>query len=127
MRELSGELGAAASAWEEVAEARRARATSGATAALDRRLAVVHELQAAPERALAARQRAAAGFARLGADADVAAELLAAVSHLEAMGSLTPALEIVGRAAEHAGRSGRRRDLVVRASGSRAASARSST
>jgi DNA-binding CsgD family transcriptional regulator/tetratricopeptide (TPR) repeat protein len=114
--ELSGELGAAARAWEEVAEARRAEDDTGAVTELERRLAVVYDLQGSSERALAARQRAAEGFARLGRDADAAAELLAAASQLEAMGSLTAALELVERGAVHAKRA-QRRDLVAHALG----------
>lgn len=81
---------------------------------LDRRLAIVHELNGAWESALAARQRAADGFARARRDADAAAELLAAASYLDGMGSATPALELTRQAAAHAARSGRR-DLVARA------------
>jgi tetratricopeptide (TPR) repeat protein len=114
--ELSGELGAAARAWEEVAEARRAEDDTGAVTELERRLAVVYDLQGSSERALAARQRAAEGFAHLGRDADAAAELLAAASQLEAMGSLTAALELVERGAVHAERA-QRRDLVAHALG----------
>ena len=88
--ELSGDLGAATRAWEEVAEARRAAGDSGAAAELTRRLAVAYDLQGASERALAARQRAAEGFTDARRDADAAAELLAAVSQLESMGSLAP-------------------------------------
>jgi DNA-binding NarL/FixJ family response regulator/tetratricopeptide (TPR) repeat protein len=114
--ELSGELAAAASAWNEVAAERRRHGDPRAAAEVERRLAVVYELQALPERALGARQRAAEGFADAGADADAAAEFLAAVSHLEAMGGLTPALEIVARAAVHADRA-QRSDLVARGLG----------
>jgi DNA-binding SARP family transcriptional activator/DNA-binding NarL/FixJ family response regulator len=114
--ELSGELAAAALAWEEVAEARRLQGETSSAAELDRRLAVAYELQGSSERALAARQRAGEEFAHVRRDADAAAELLAAVSHLEAMGTLTPALEIIERAGIHAERA-RRRDLVARALG----------
>ena len=114
--ELTGELAAAIRAWDEVAEARRLRGDTRAAAELDRRLAVVYELQGSSERALAARQRAGEEFAEVRHDADAAAELLAAVSHLEAMGSLTPALEIVRQAAIHAERA-QRRDLVARVLG----------
>jgi DNA-binding NarL/FixJ family response regulator/tetratricopeptide (TPR) repeat protein len=114
--ELSGELGAAASAWEEVAETRRGEGDARSEAELERRLAVVYELQGSSERALAARQRAAEAFAHVHRDADAAAELLAAVSTLEAMGSLSPALELVAQAAGHA-RQAQRRDLLARALG----------
>jgi tetratricopeptide (TPR) repeat protein len=114
--ELSGELGAAVLALEEVAEARRLEGKTGSAAKLERRLAVVYELRGSPERALAARQRAADGFAAMNQNADAAAELLAAVSHLDAMGSPTAALELVQRAAVHAERA-QRRDLVARALG----------
>ena len=114
--ELSGELAAAASAWGEVAAERRRQGDPRVAAEVERRLAMVYELQALPERALDARQRAAEGFADAGADADAAAEFLAAVSHLEAMGGLTPALEMVARAAVHAERA-QRSDLVARALG----------
>ena len=45
--ELCGELGVAALAWEEAAEARRTRDDPRSAAELDRRLAVVYELQGA--------------------------------------------------------------------------------
>ena len=83
---------------------------------LEQRLAVVYELQALPERALAARERAAEAFAGAGDDAGAAAEFLAAVSQLEAMGGLTPALEIVA-AGGRTRRTGGRRDLVARGLG----------
>jgi DNA-binding CsgD family transcriptional regulator len=114
--ELSGDLGAATRAWEEVAEARRAAGDTGAAAELTRRLAVAYDLQGAAERALTARQRAAEGFTLVRRDADAAAELLAAVSQLEAMGSLAPALELVAQAASHARRT-QRRDLIARTLG----------
>ena len=114
--ELSGELGVAALAWEEAAEARRTRDDPRSAAELDRRLAVVYELQGAWERALAAHRRAGEAFGRLGMDADAAAELLAAVSHLDGMGSLAAALELVEEAAVHA-RGAHRRDLVARSLG----------
>jgi DNA-binding CsgD family transcriptional regulator len=114
--ELSGELGTAASAWEEVKAERRRQGDLRAAGEIERRLAVVYELQGRPERAMAARQRAAEGFARAGADADAATELLAAVSDLESMGVLTPALDTVARASLHAERA-QRRDLLARAMG----------
>ncbi len=114
--ELSGELGAAVLAWEEAVNARIAAGDTRGSAELDRRLAVVYELQGSWESALAGRQRAAEGFSRLHEDADAADELLAAVSHLDGMGSLTRALELVQQAAAHAGRAGRS-DLVARALG----------
>jgi len=114
--ELSGELEAAVLAWEEVAEARATEGDTRSVAELERRLAVVYELQGSSERALAARQRAAERFAHICQDADAAAEFLAAASHLDAMGSLTPALGIIEQAALHAGRA-QRRDLVARALG----------
>jgi DNA-binding NarL/FixJ family response regulator/tetratricopeptide (TPR) repeat protein len=114
--ELSGDLGGAGSAWEEVAEARRSAGDARSAAELQRRLAVVYELEGFAERALAARQRAADGFARIGEDADAAAELLAAMSQLDSIGSLTAALEIGEPAAVLAGRA-QRRDLVARALG----------
>ena len=114
--ELSGELVTAATAWEEVAEARLGEGDLHAVANLERRLAVVYELQALPERALGARERAAEAFGGAGDDAGAAAELLAAVSQLEAMGGLTPALEVVARAAVHAKRA-ERRDLIARGLG----------
>jgi DNA-binding NarL/FixJ family response regulator len=114
--ELSGDLGAATRAWEEVAEARRAAGDSGAAAELTRRLAVAYDLQGASERALTARQRAAEGFTDARRDADAAAELLAAVSQLESMGNLAPALELLAQAATQAGRA-HRRDLIARTLG----------
>jgi DNA-binding NarL/FixJ family response regulator len=114
--ELCGELGAAALAWEEAAEARRTEDDARSAAELDRRLAVVYELQGSWERALAARRRAAEGFGRMHQDADAAGELLAAVSHLDGMGSLAPALDFVQQAAVHARRA-QRRDLVARSLG----------
>jgi DNA-binding NarL/FixJ family response regulator/tetratricopeptide (TPR) repeat protein len=114
--ELCGELGDAVLAWEQAADQRRRAGNALGAAELDRRLAVVYELQGAWESALAAHQRAAWGFGRTGQDGDAAAELLAAVSHLDGMGSLTPALELVEHAAAYASRSGRR-DLVARSLG----------
>ncbi len=114
--ELCGELGAAILAWEEVAEARHAEHDIQGAAELDRRLAVVYELRGMWESALEVRQRAARGFAHLQRDADAADELLAAVSHLDGMGSLTRALELVQQAAAHAHRA-ERHDLVARALG----------
>ena len=114
--ELSGELGLAALTLEEAAEVRRREADARPAAELDRRLAVVYELQGAWERALAAHRRAGEAFGRLGMDADAATELLAAVSHLDGMGSLAAALELAQRAAVHA-RGAQRRDLVARSLG----------
>jgi DNA-binding CsgD family transcriptional regulator len=68
------------------------------------------------ERALAARQEAADGFEQIGEDGDAAAELLAATAQLDAMGSLTPALEMAKQASALAARA-QRRDLVARACG----------
>ena len=113
---LSGDLGAAASAWEEAAEARRSRGDIHAAAAVQSRLAAVYELQGSLERALAARQQAADGFAQIGEDANAVMELLAAMVHLDAMGSLTPALPMAQRAGALAART-QRRDLVARALG----------
>jgi DNA-binding NarL/FixJ family response regulator/tetratricopeptide (TPR) repeat protein len=114
--ELSGELATAALAWEEAADGRRREDDARRTAELDRRLAVVYELQGAWERALAARRRAAEGFARTGQDAAAAAELLAAAAHLDGVGGMAGALELVERAALHA-RVAHRRDLSARALG----------
>jgi len=114
--ELSGDLGTAVLAWQEVAEARRVEGDMRSAAEVERRLAVVYELQGSWERALAVRQSAAEAFGRLHHDADAAAELLAAASHLDGIGSVTPALELVEQAAAHARRS-QRRDLVARTLG----------
>ena len=114
--ELCGELRDAVVAWREAAELRRAADDIGRAAQLDRRLAVVFELQGSWENALIARQASADGFARLQQDADAAAELLAAGSHVDGMGSTGFALDLARRAAAHANRSGRP-DLVSRALG----------
>jgi DNA-binding NarL/FixJ family response regulator len=114
--ELSGDLGAAVLAWEEVADARRAEGDTRSAAELQRRLALAYELQGSAERALVARQRAAEAFGALHQDADAAAELLAAASHADAIGSATPALELVEQAAIHAN-AAQRGDLIARALG----------
>ena len=114
--EICGELRDAAVALAEAAEARRALGETGRAAELDRRLAVVHELQGSWESALTARRRAADGFVATGRDADAAAELLAAGAHLDGMGSGASALDVAQRAAAHAGRSDRP-ELVARAMG----------
>jgi DNA-binding NarL/FixJ family response regulator len=114
--ELCGDLADAVVAFDEAAAARRALGDVRAAAELDRRLAVVHELQGVWESALTAHHRAARGFARTGQEADAAAELLAAGSHLDGMGSATSALELARKAANHADRAGRR-DLIARALG----------
>ena len=116
--ELSGDLSAAVLAWEEVADARRAEGDLDPWPKLERRLALVYELQGAVERALEAHERAAETFSDLRQDADAAAELLAAASHLDAIGSSTPALELVEQAAIHAN-AAQRRDLIARALGPR--------
>jgi DNA-binding SARP family transcriptional activator len=111
--ELSSELAAAASAWTEVADARQADGDMRAAAEIQRRLSVVYELQGLPERALAARDRAAQAFGTAGEHAEAAAELLAAASQLEAMGGLSPALELITQGARHTEQV-RRPDLVAR-------------
>ncbi|HEV2787193.1 MAG TPA: LuxR C-terminal-related transcriptional regulator [Solirubrobacteraceae bacterium] len=114
--ELCGELGDAVLAWEEAADARRVDGDTREAAELDRRLAVAYELQGDWGSAIAARQRAGHGFARVRQEKDAAAELLAAAAHLDGMGSTTPALELAQQAGELARWSGQR-DLVARSLG----------
>ena len=64
--QLHGDLAGAARAWQEVAEAGRARGDLVRLAELQRRLAGIYELQGAWERALAARAAAAEAFAERG-------------------------------------------------------------
>ncbi len=93
--ERCGELGEAAGAWEEVANAQRAAGDLGPLAVTQRRLAGVYELVNDWPRALAARSLAADAFTRLGQLREAAAELLAMSLHLSDAGDLSGALHLV--------------------------------
>jgi DNA-binding CsgD family transcriptional regulator len=101
---LCGEFAEAARAWEELAS--YAVDDSDRLAETKRRLAAVYELQGAASRAVAARVEAAELFAKLGREAEAAAERLLVVMHLwsEAPGA---ARGLVARALQEAVRSGR--------------------
>lgn len=111
---LCGDLAGAASAWREVADARRASGDTRALAEVARRLATIYELQGVHERALAMRQEAARSFAGLGLVQEAAAERLGAAEHLLRAGSVLPALQAIMMAKEEVADTGRQ-DLVVRA------------
>jgi DNA-binding CsgD family transcriptional regulator len=111
--ELTGDLPAAAHAWRDVVDGRRASGALQHAAQAGRRLAAIYELQGAWERALAARDDAAAAFAASGLPGEAAAERLAAAAHLRSAGSFTPALEQLALAADEAAQSGRE-DLRAR-------------
>lgn len=93
--ERCGETGEAARAWEEVAAAYRAGGDHAALARVARCLAGVYELADDWPRALAARYVAVEEFTRTGRRAEVAAERLAAASHLHSAGDLTGAMRLV--------------------------------
>lgn len=94
--QLAGELREAVRAWEEVVDAPGAAADALAEA--QRRLASLHELQGASDRAVTARLAAASAFATAGRPGDAATERLAAASHLQSAGRLIAALDLIGAA-----------------------------
>lgn len=114
--ELSGNLGDAAGAWREVLAAHEARGDTLRLAEVQRGLAGVYELQGSWERAEAARQMAAAGFAANGMPAESATERLAAASHLRAAGRFTAALSVLAIASDEAEQAARL-DLRARVMG----------
>ncbi len=111
---LCGDLAGAASAWREVANARRAAGETRALAEVARRLATVYELQGAHERAFAMRQETAQLFTDLGLTGDAAAERLIVADHLLRAGSVLPALQAILTAKEEAERANRQ-DMTARA------------
>jgi DNA-binding CsgD family transcriptional regulator len=114
--ELSGDLAGAAAAWTEVSEARRRQGNLYEFAEIQRRLASVHAIQGAWERSLASRRAAAEAFTSHGLPAEAAVERLMAAEQLEGAGQRRAALELVVRAEEDCGRSGRN-DLTALALG----------
>src|SRR5262249_24169377 len=86
--ELSGDLAAAASVWEEGVDAHRAGSESEALGEAERRLARVHHVSGP-------RARAADAFAACGLVDEAAAERLTVAAHLQAAGRLSAALELV--------------------------------
>ncbi len=104
--QLHGDLAGAARAWQEVAEGCRARGELSRLAELQRRLAGIHELQGAWDRALAARAAAAEAFAEQGQELEAAAEQLAAASHLQSAASFTTALGLIAGAGSAVERTG---------------------
>ncbi|HEY8601107.1 MAG TPA: LuxR C-terminal-related transcriptional regulator, partial [Thermomicrobiales bacterium] len=111
--ELCGELGEASQIWREIAFAYRQHGERYRMAVAERHLAGVHELQGDWERALAARQRAAAGFADCAHPAEAAIERLSAAVHLRSAAGYHAALELLAIAqAEAIGAA--RRDLQAR-------------
>jgi DNA-binding NarL/FixJ family response regulator len=114
--ELSGDLAEAVRAWSQVAEARKRDGNEYGYAEVQRRLATVHGLRAAWDRAVAAHREAAEAFARHGLPGEAAAERLSAADHLEAAGNRKAALELVRVAAREAERA-ERRDLEATALG----------
>ena len=104
--QLHGDLAGAARAWQEVAEACRARGDLIRLAEHERRLGGVYELQGAWDRALAARAAAAEAFAEQGLDVEAATEHLAAASHLQSAANLSTALELVTAASSAMERDG---------------------
>ena len=111
--ELCGEFAEAVRAWREVAEARRQQDDLRLAAEVERRLAAVHELQGAWDRAIGSRQASADGFAAFGLPGDAAAERLAIAAHLSGTGDFGAALDLVLQALEEA-RQSSREDLVAR-------------
>jgi DNA-binding NarL/FixJ family response regulator len=111
--QMSGDLADAARTWREVAEAHRGADDLPRSADIQRRLAGVYELQGSWERALAAREAAAAAFATSGQPGEAAAERLAAATHLRSALRYKPALELLEVAAHDAQQAGRT-DLQAR-------------
>ncbi|MHC4093495.1 MAG: ATP-binding protein, partial [Planctomycetota bacterium] len=95
--QLSGMLSAAARAWREAARIRNAAGETEAFAAVQRRLAGVHELQGAWDRALSAHEQAADAFAAAGDPAEAATDRLAMVAPLQSAGDYTTGLEILSK------------------------------
>jgi DNA-binding NarL/FixJ family response regulator len=111
---LGGDLPEAARSWREVVDGRRLVSDLQGSAAAERSLAGVYDLQASRERALAARQAAADGFAAAGLPGDAAAERLEAARHLRFLGCFGEALGAVLTAGQEAALV-QRPDLRVRA------------
>jgi DNA-binding CsgD family transcriptional regulator/tetratricopeptide (TPR) repeat protein len=104
--QLSGELGEAGRAWEEVAAGLDDAADPQRVADVKRRLATVYELEGASPRAAAARLEAADAFEAAGLHAEAAGEwLLAAEGLWKDSVSAERVLDRAARAARRAGRS----------------------
>lgn len=114
--QLCGEFAEAARAWQEVAAGHRLAGNGRQLAEVERRLATVYGLQSTWERALAARQAAAAAFSSIGLAGEAAAERLAAAEHLASAGRYSAALELVTVAATEAAQA-ERTDLKALALG----------
>jgi DNA-binding CsgD family transcriptional regulator len=110
--ELAGELAEAARAWRELADIR----DGIERAVAQRKLAAVLDLRGERGHAFAAREAAAEHFAAHGAAADAALELLAMANQLRLEAQHTGAMELAGRAREHADQAGRL-DVRLRALG----------
>jgi DNA-binding CsgD family transcriptional regulator/tetratricopeptide (TPR) repeat protein len=89
-----------------------------ARAGAHRRLALAHELLGQWDRALAAREAAAAGYAAAGRPADAAVDRIAAAAHLRSAASFRAALEVLDLARADAVAADRT-DLVLRVDGHR--------
>ena len=89
-----------------------------ARASAGRRLALAHELLGQWDRALAAREAAAAGYVAAGRPAEAATERIAAAAHLRSAASFRAALEILDLARADAVAADRT-DLVLRVDGHR--------
>jgi DNA-binding NarL/FixJ family response regulator len=105
--ELSGDLAEGARAWREAADARRQAGEMREHAAAERRLAGIYELRGDWERALAARESAAAAFAAVGDPGEAATERLLAAAHLRSAASFRAALALLEVARAEAERAGR--------------------
>ena len=114
--ELMGWFTESARALREAVAVRQATASDRALADAQRRLAGVYALQGDRERALAARQVAAAAYAAHGLTADAAAERLVAATFLQSRGRHAEAAETARQAGEEA-RLAERTDLRARALG----------
>jgi DNA-binding CsgD family transcriptional regulator len=112
--ELAGDFPEATRAWRELADG--CGADQRRLAAVQRRLARIHELQCHWDAAFAARSAAAEAFGVCGEGGEAASERLAAAVNLQAAGRLSPALELIAAAKRQAGQAGRE-DLTARALG----------
>jgi DNA-binding CsgD family transcriptional regulator len=112
--ELAGDFPDATRAWRELADG--CGSDPRRLAAVQRRLARIHELQCHWDAAFAARFAAAEAFGVCGEGGEAASERLAAAVNLQAAGRLSPALELIAAAKQQAGQASRK-DLTARALG----------
>jgi DNA-binding CsgD family transcriptional regulator len=112
--ELSGQLAEAMRAYREICAIRAD--DEEALAAVQRRLAAVHDLTGDRQAALAARRAAADAFTAAGNTPDAAVERLAIANYLRASADYSEAIELARAAAEGADQAGRI-DLRARALG----------